>query len=378
MKKTIMNHSLAKALMESSMQHFDDGGTVVPTTTTNAGSGPATTASGNAGFLGTLFGQNNYNANLAPTQTSDYSGVINNAAGNATAGYGNANQIQTQQQGLANQLLAQSQGAGPNPALAQLNNTTGQNAAQASALIGSARGSGANAGLAARSAAMAGTNANQTAAGQAASMNAQQQLAAEGQLAGVQQNIAGNNIAEQGVNANLVGTAGNLQNAQNNTSVANTGMVQQINSGVAGGNAKSGSGILGGIASGVGSIFGLAEGGEIPDHLHQMAKIYHPNFAAKASNFTSGGPVSGNAKVSGNSLKNDTVPAMLSPGEIVLPRSVTQSPKAAKKAADFVQALHEKDGSDHKEGYAPMKGGKAKDLKSRVERLEKMFAGGMA
>ena len=37
-------------------------------------------------------------------------------------------------------------------------------------------------------------------------------------------------------------------------------------------------------------------------------------------NFKPGGKVGGKARKSGDSLKNDTVPAMLSPGEVVIPR----------------------------------------------------------
>jgi hypothetical protein len=50
-----------------------------------------------------------------------------------------------------------------------------------------------------------------------------------------------------------------------------------------------------------------------------------------------GGSVDGQAKVSGDSTKNDTVPAMLSPGEIVIPRSHVGSPD---KAAQFLNALN--------------------------------------
>jgi hypothetical protein len=52
--------------------------------------------------------------------------------------------------------------------------------------------------------------------------------------------------------------------------------------------------------------------------------------------YAKGGPIPGVAKVSGNSEKNDTVPAMLSPGEIVLPRSVTMAKNAPEAAAKFV------------------------------------------
>lgn len=40
-----------------------------------------------------------------------------------------------------------------------------------------------------------------------------------------------------------------------------------------------------------------------------------------------GGHVPGKAKVQGNSPRNDTVPAMLSPGEVVIPRTVAQNPR---------------------------------------------------
>lgn len=52
-----------------------------------------------------------------------------------------------------------------------------------------------------------------------------------------------------------------------------------------------------------------------------------------------GGKVGGEAKVSGDSLKNDDVPAMLSPGEVVIPRSVMNSKDPAGGAAKFVQAV---------------------------------------
>lgn len=58
----------------------------------------------------------------------------------------------------------------------------------------------------------------------------------------------------------------------------------------------------------------------------------------------SGGKVPGQAQVSGDSLKNDNVHAMLSPGEIVVPRTITQGPDAPKRAAEFVAAILAKNG----------------------------------
>jgi hypothetical protein len=58
-----------------------------------------------------------------------------------------------------------------------------------------------------------------------------------------------------------------------------------------------------------------------------------------------GMPVPGQAAVPGDSLKNDKIPAMLSPKEIILPRSITLSDDAPKKAAEFVANIKAKHGA---------------------------------
>jgi hypothetical protein len=90
-----------------------------------------------------------------------------------------------------------------------------------------------------------------------------------------------------------------------------------------------------------------------------------------------GGPVPGAAKKQGDSYANDTVPAMLSPGEIVLPRSVTTSEDAPDKAADFVKAIQKnQDVGGFGGGRASISGGygpvlaRLRDLHSRLEKLE--------
>lgn len=50
-----------------------------------------------------------------------------------------------------------------------------------------------------------------------------------------------------------------------------------------------------------------------------------------------GGPVPGIPHTPGDSPKNDTVPALLSPGEVVIPRSHAQTPQTA---ASFIKHLH--------------------------------------
>ena len=99
-----------------------------------------------------------------------------------------------------------------------------------------------------------------------------------------------------------------------------------------------------------------ADGGKVPNHLMPIAQIYH-NYARGGATHhlkDQGGHVPGQAKVKGDSPKNDTVPAMLSPGEIVIPRSIVQSQKPEEKAADFVAKEIDKHGK-----YA--KGGTVKD-----------------
>lgn len=62
-----------------------------------------------------------------------------------------------------------------------------------------------------------------------------------------------------------------------------------------------------------------------------LAKTIGKSFGA-----SKGGKIPGKAPVKGNSPNNDTVPAMLSPGEIVVPRSHSSDPE---KAAAFARAV---------------------------------------
>jgi len=75
------------------------------------------------------------------------------------------------------------------------------------------------------------------------------------------------------------------------------------------------------------SMAGMAKGGNV------------------GSKLKSGGHVPGQAKVKGDSLKNDTVNAKLSPGEIVIPRSVVNSKDPVRGSAEFVRAVLAKKGA---------------------------------
>lgn len=92
---------------------------------------------------------------------------------------------------------------------------------------------------------------------------------------------------------------------------------------------------------GLGSGIGKAAGADTSQG-DAMMKAHGGLIAALAA---AGGGVPGRAHVMGNSLRNDTVPAMLSPGEIVLPRSVTEAADSPKKAAAFVAAIKREHGA---------------------------------
>lgn len=402
------------------------------------------------GFIGSMFSDSKgagYQAARAPIQHAVTQGQADTSYGQAQSGLeqqqaflnalaaqggiGNQSNVFGQQQALANQLQQQALGQGPNPALAQLANATGQNVAQQAALLGSQRGTGNNVGMLARQAGQLGTQAQQGAAGQAAVLQAQQQLAAQQALQQQQAQMAG--LATQQVGQQAGALTGYNQMAQNEQQMllnaiaqanqAEVGMQSNINSanaGIAGINAQGQQQLLGGLMGGIGSGFGVlsapaaaakggmvkgyAQGGTVEDSplgsnpqagpqsfgakflkgfntsfqpttgaqppammqagqtvgaglgagLGALASGLKSAFASKPQQVagadfmdqseggqktmtaSKGGKVKGKAKAEGNSLKNDTVPAMLSPGEIVIPRTHATDPEKAKQ---FVAAV---------------------------------------
>lgn len=290
------------------------------------------------------------------------------------------NQLYGQQQQLSNLLMQQAQGGGPNPAQQQYLQNSQQIAQQQAQTYASNRS--LNPGLAARMAGNTAANVAQQAAGTAGIQQAQQQLAAQGQLGSL------NMGQQQLINQSRLGS-------------------QQINAGVAAGNQQMGGAILGGVIGGAGAamsgasgmahggiVQSFADGGAVSDAGAPQSKVGQffsgmgqsmnstgsapisqinspiagsalplPNqnpsnwgaaalekgmlsgakLAGKAgmafSMASQGGNIPGKASVSGDSSSNDTVPTMLSPQEIVLPRSVTMSKDAPDRAKKFVEAI---------------------------------------
>lgn len=180
---------------------------------------------------------------------------------NAQNGVANQSSVFNQMQGVAN-------GTGPNPAQAQLAQATGANVANQAALMAGQRGSGANAGLMARQAAMQGANTQQAAAGQAATLQANQSLNALNQMGTMAQNQVSNQAnANAGLNSAALQGQQNLLNSVagvNNAQVANQGSINSANAALAGGRQGQQGNMMGSLMNGVGmagQLFGGGAGG---------------------------------------------------------------------------------------------------------------------
>jgi hypothetical protein len=329
----------------------------------------------------------------------------------AQGGLQNQSNVFGQMQGTAQQLQDASQGLGPNPAQAQLAQATAANTANQAALMAGQRGASSNAGLMARQAAMQGGANQQNAAGQAATMGAQQQIAARqqlqqqqammGQMAGqqagqMQQGLAQYGNMAQGNQQQMLGAQANVnttnaQIAQGNAQrqggalsglmgaagAALAGPLGSMAGGLFGGgggvkkiadptggdwyashagpdmnqkmaaggmvdhNAPSASADASRIDTGWGKVIRRADGGMIDSNDANGPRSHHGKFL-KMQN---GGQVPGQAAVAGDSYANDTKHVLLSPNEIVIPRSITMSNNAPEKAAAFVAAILAKNGA---------------------------------
>lgn len=345
----------------------------------------ATPATGNAKFT---------EQNLLPA-ISTGQGIFENQIGRA-------NQILGQQGDLASQLRAQSMGEGPNIAALQLKQATDRNAAQAAGQIASQRGM--NPALAARLIAQNQAAANQQAAGQAGLLRAQQQLAAQGQLANVYGQQAGQTLQAGSIANQNLGINQQALAQQNADIVKARGEADRINAEMAKQRAEQSQGVIGGLMSGIGTLGASLlkpaasvatggasnilsmgskplmiayEGGEADPYkkaAETISKSVSPEAAsafAKAfkahggpiEDFRDGGHVPGKGILPGDHPENDTVPAMLSPKEVVLPRSVTMADDAPDRAKAFMMALKESKESGPK-GFS-----KILELKRKMEQV---------
>jgi hypothetical protein len=252
--------------------------------------------------------------------SSEYSGGFARGQQEGFGDVGSARAVGEEQRRLAEALRAQAEGRTPSLAAMQYASALEQSQAAAASQLASARGlSPAQAQrllMTQQSAARAG------AAGQSAMMRLQEQQAAQGALANVlaqqrQQALLGASTASGiGAQAGQLGLAQQQMEQQRIIAEQQLRMQQQQQ-------------MEKGIATGVGAVAGSLFG---PAGTAIGAKIGSA-FASK------GGEIKGRAQYNGDTRSNDTVPALLSPGEIVLPRSVAQDEDAPEKSKKFVEAI---------------------------------------
>lgn len=212
--------------------------------------------------------------------------------------------VVNQQKDLAAMLLAQAQGKGPSVAQQQYKNNLNQVAAQQAGAIASQKG--ISPALQARMIANQAAAAQMQGAGQAAALRASEQLGAQSQLANQQSQLVGQSLQAQGINAGI--------------SKENTAAQNQM-------------------------TLGALQGASAAMGKPSADKKFDGGYITLADALRQGGKVPGKPKFPGDNAGNDTVHAMLSPGEIVIPRSLAEDPERAKK---FIEELNKKTG---KSGY---------------------------
>lgn len=298
------------------------------------------------GFISkALSAQNTYQAQPAQMQQTQYGGMIQDA-------YAQQQMQNQQQNALAGQLQQAALGNGPSIAQQQLGQALGQAQNTAASQMAGARG--LNPALAARLIGQNQAAQAQGAAGQSAMLKFQEQMAGRQELANVLANQRAGNI-------NMFGGATGAQGQQNATNVQNQLGAQQINAGIAQQNTAQQNQITGGL-------LGAAAGAGM---MGAFGKDAAP--IAGAILKYDGGKIEGNEVVSGDSPKNDNVPAMLSAGEIVIPKSAASSKE---KAKEFIEHLMSKEESvEPKSGYARVVHYQ-KQLENRLAKIEQMFGGG--
>lgn len=245
----------------------------------------------------------------------DFLGSMNEAAQNSRG-------LGAQQQDFITSLQNQVAGRGvPSLADMQLARALGQVQSQAAGSVASQRG--LNPALAARLVGQQQAQAGQQAAGQAAMLRAQEMVNAQQMLGstlsgvrGQEQNAFGMGIGgNQGQNSLNASIDEQNRQAMERAQRDRLGLDQQRSQNTrdtAAGIFKTGAEIAGPK---------LFDGGVIP-------RLY-----------VDGGPVAGTAPVPGDHPANDVVPALLSPDEIVLPRTIATAPDAPQQAQAFVAGI---------------------------------------
>ena len=262
-----------------------------------------------------------------------------------------AQQTRDTQNALLAQLLAASRGEGPSVAQGLLRQSTDEQMANAMALGAAQQGQGLGYGAALRQIADQRARIGQQSAGQAALLRAQEQQTAMGQLGQFSLGMRGQDIGQTG----MIGEQAFRDEA----------LRQQALQGAQGARRN----VVGSVLNPAGAVLsslipGAARGGMVQGY-NYGGKVKRPK------GYAEGGMEHMDDE------DNDTVPAMLSPGEIVLPRSVTMAKNAPEKAAAFVRAVMERRESPSRTEHPVAKmarGGKV--MSSRQEHFMQAVAHG--
>jgi len=248
--------------------------------------------------------------------------------------------VGAEQAALAEALRAQAEGRGLS--LAQLQYRQALEGAQAAAASQLASARGLSPAQAQRLMLQQQAGMRAQAAGQSAQLRLQEQQAAQAALGNLltqrrQQELLGGQLA-----ANLYGTAGDIGTRQ---AIAQAELSQRA-AGMAMGLGQQQQELAGrqaASAAGAGAAFGqtMMQAGKRQDRggLDIPLLGEGENAPVRARGGAAPREIPGKAKYKGDTRSNDTVPALLSPGEIVLPRTVAQSEDAPDKAKKFVQAI---------------------------------------
>lgn len=286
-----------------------------------------------------LFGFGDDPSIARASMPSEYSGGFTRGQQFGFGELESARAVGEEQRRLAEALRAQAEGRAPSLAAMQYAGALEASQAAAASQLASARGLSPAA--AQRLLMTQQAAARQGAAGKSAELRLQEQQMAQGNLAAV--------LAQQRQQALLTGqTAGGLGAQAGQLGLAQQQLEQQrlareqelkreeeaaLESGIAGV-------VQGGLTGGLGLLKKNSKGGEIK----------------------------GRAKFNGDTRTNDTVPALLSPGEIVLPRSVAQAEQAPDKAKKFVEAIKSRKKAGKQSLAAALS--RIQELESRLNAME--------
>jgi hypothetical protein len=246
--------------------------------------------------------------------------------------------VGAEQAALADALRAQAEGRGLS--LAQLQYRQALEGAQAAAASQLASARGLSPAQAQRLMLQQQAGMRAQAASQSAQLRLQEQQAAQAALGNLlgqrrQQELLGGQLA-----AGLYGTAGGLGTQQAISQAELDQRSQQMAMGL-GQQQQARETQAAGSLTGAGAAFGqtLMEASRKSGGQGTAPAVTPATPSGRARGGTAPREIPGKAKYKGDTRSNDTVPALLSPGEIVLPRSVAQAEDAPERAKDFVSAI---------------------------------------